>query len=182
MAPIEVTHPKLTVAKPASGSTPNRGKLFSAFIFMIIAIMLVCVGVVGIGHYLLIDDPLEPATAVVVFGGHLPFRAMEAANLFRKGLVTEVWLTQGIMHAEDDALTKLGVHVIPEHEYSRQVLERMGVPPASIRVIDGQVDNTAQEVTVVAQEMRRVSVKRVILITSKYHTRRVQTILVEAGR
>jgi uncharacterized SAM-binding protein YcdF (DUF218 family) len=125
---------------------------------------------------LLVDDPLQPATAVVVFGGHVPFRAMEAADIFRKGVTTEVWLTHGVLHAEDNEMIKLGIHVIPEHEYSRQVLERLGVPPASIHVLEPPVMNTAQEVSVVAKEMRRVGGKRVILITSKYHTRRVRVI------
>jgi uncharacterized SAM-binding protein YcdF (DUF218 family) len=143
---------------------------------MTIAIVLASLGVIGVGHWLLVDDPLEPATAVVVFGGGVPFRAMEAADIFRKGLAIEVWLTQSALHAEDNEMIKLGIHVIREHEYSRQVLDRLGVPPAFIRVIDGRVDNTAQEVSVVAREMRRVGGKRVILITSKYHTRRVRVI------
>jgi uncharacterized SAM-binding protein YcdF (DUF218 family) len=99
-----------------------------------------------------------------------------AGAAFVKSLATEVWLTQGTLHSEDNEMIKLGIHVIPEHEYSRQVLERLGVPPDSIWVIDGRVDNTAQKVTVVAKEMRRVGGKRVVLITSKYHTRRVRVI------
>ena len=73
-------------------------------------------------------------------------------------------------------LSNLGVHVIPEHEYSRQVLERLGVPEGSIRLLDGRVSNTAEEVSLIAREMRRLGGKRVILITSKYHTRRVRVI------
>jgi hypothetical protein len=87
--------------------------------FLLVLVMLP-LGLIGIGHWLLVDDPLEPAKAVVVFGGHVPFRAMEAADIFRKGLATEVWLTQGALHAEENEMIKLGVHVIPEHEYSRQ--------------------------------------------------------------
>jgi uncharacterized SAM-binding protein YcdF (DUF218 family) len=136
--------------------------------------LLLPLGLASLGHWLLVDDPLEPATAAVVFGGHVPFRAMEAAAIFQKGLVHEVWLTQGAIHLEDDAMAKLGIHEVPEHEYSRQVLERLGVPPASIRILDEPVDNTAEEVTVIAQEMRRVGGKRIILLTSKNHTRRVR--------
>ena len=154
----------------------RRRKLLLALAVLVTALGLVPLGLTGIGHWLLVDDPLESAKAVVVFGGGVPFRPMEGADIFHKGLATEVWLTQSALHAEDNEMIKLGIPIIREHEYRRQVLERMGVPSSSIRVIDGRVDNTAQEVTVVAQEMRRVSGKRVILITSKYHTRRVRVI------
>ncbi len=139
-------------------------------------VLLLPVGFASIGHWLLVDDPLQPATAAVVFGGHVPFRAMEAAAIYHRGLVTEVWLTQGAIHEEDAAMVSLGIHVIPEHEYSRQVLERLGVPPASIRILDVRVNNTAEEISVIACETRRVGGKRVILITSKSHARRVRVI------
>jgi len=176
LAPVKSRHSGArTCYLPVFSGLFNRRRRLLAMAFLLVLVMLPP-GLIGIGHWLLVDDPLEPAKAVVVFGGHVPFRAMEAADIFRKGLATEVWLTQSALHAEDNEMIKLGIPIIREHEYSRQVLERMGVPSSSIRVIDGRVDNTAQEVTVVAQEMQRVSGKRVILITSKYHTRRVRVI------
>lgn len=68
---------------------------------------------------------------------------MEAADIFHERLVQEVWLTQGAIHEEDVALTRLGIQVVREDEYSRRVLERLGVPPGSIRLLEGRVDNTA---------------------------------------
>ncbi|HUQ94780.1 MAG TPA: YdcF family protein [Bryobacteraceae bacterium] len=143
---------------------------------ILVTILLTPLALLGVGHWLVTDDPLQPAEAVVVFGGHLPFRAMEAAAIFHKGLVPEVWLTQSALHQEDVELARLGIRTVPEHEYSRQVLQRLGVPSSAIRLLDGRVDNTAEEVNLIAQAARRAGAKKIILITSKYHTRRVGVI------
>ncbi len=128
------------------------------------------------GTSLVIEDPLERARAVVVFGGQVPFRAMEAAAIYRQGWAREVWLTQGGVYDEDIALARLRIDRPPEYTYSRQVLEHLGVPDSAIRVIDGQTQNTEQEVRVVARELKARGGGRVILVTSKFHARRVKFI------
>ena len=130
----------------------------------------------ALGKWLVVADPLEVAQAVVVLGGHLPFRAMEAANIYKRGYAHEVWLTQGGLFAEDIALARLGIPKPPESSYSRQVLERLGVPTEAIRLLDGRNLNTADEVRTVARELKAHGADRVIIITSKYHARRVKVI------
>ena len=61
-----------------------------------------------------------------------------------------------------------------EEVYSRAVLERLGVPPAAIRVLSQPAENTAEEVRVIARELQRVGGGEVILVTSKPHSRRVR--------
>lgn len=153
-----------------------RHRVIFALAVLALGLCLAPLLFIGVGHWLVVADPLKPARAVVVFGGHLPFRAMEAADIFHERLVQEVWLTQGAIHEEDVALTRLGIQVVREDEYSRRVLERLGVPPGSIRLLEGRVDNTAEEVSLTAREMRQLSADRVILLTSKNHTRRVRVI------
>ena len=132
-------------------------------------------GVRGIGHWLVVVDPLEHARAIVILGGHLPFRAMEAASIYRQGLAPEVWLTGGAGSAEEAALARLGLQTVREEVYNRAVLERLGVPRTSIRLLSGTVQNTLEEVQRVAREVEGVGGDRVILVTSKFHTRRVRT-------
>ena len=127
-----------------------------------------------VGEWLVVNDPLQRAGAVVVFGGQVPFRAMEAAAIYHQGLAGEVWLTQGALHEEDYALERLGINRTAEHLLSKQVLEALGVPSPAIRILPERVENTAQEVRSVAGAARAAGVGRVILVTSKYHTRRVK--------
>ena len=69
-----------------------------------------------------------------------------------------------------------------EYEYSRQVLERLGVPANAIRVLDGHIQNTAAEVRTVAEALKMQNGDRAILVTSKMHSRRVKTHLAQISR
>lgn len=128
----------------------------------------------GLAHWLVVSDPLERAQAIVVLGGHVPFRAMEAASLYRQGWAREVWVTRATSVAEEEALARLGVQVVWPDAHERDVLQRLGVPPGAIRLLGEGVENTAQEVRVIARELERIGGDRVILVTSKPHSRRVR--------
>jgi len=139
-------------------------------IFLPVAVVVsLAVTIRGVGHWLVVTDPLVHAQAVVVLSGHVPFRAMEAASIYRQGWAPEVWLTKTIRPAEEGALAQLGIGVVRGETYNREVLERLGVPPDAIR-------NTEEEVQLIAHELKRAGGERVILVTSKPHTRRVKTI------
>jgi uncharacterized SAM-binding protein YcdF (DUF218 family) len=128
------------------------------------------------GTWLVVEDRLQPARSVVVLGGQVPFRAVEAAALYNQGWSREVWLTQGGVFAEDVALERLKIDRPPDHYYNEQVLERLGVPRDAIRVLPERNVNTADEVRAVARQLKAAGGGRVILVTSKYHTRRVKVI------
>jgi uncharacterized SAM-binding protein YcdF (DUF218 family) len=168
----------MTASSQLTGTQRSSWKprVLIAILFLAVAAALLLVALSTVGRWLMVDDPLQSAYSVVVFGGQLPFRAMEAAAVYKQGYVREVWLTQGGVFAEDLALTRLGIDKPPEHFYERQVLERLGVPPKSIRLLAGHNVNTAAEVRTVARELKACGGNRVILITSKYHARRVKVI------
>jgi uncharacterized SAM-binding protein YcdF (DUF218 family) len=132
---------------------------------------LVVGGAGGLGRWLVVADRLEPARAIVVLSGHLPFRAMEAAALYQEGWAPEVWVTRP---AREPMLAQLRVQVVGEDAYNREVLNRLGVPEGAIRPLDDEVVNTAQEILLVARELRKTGGERVILVTSKPHSRRVR--------
>ena len=131
-------------------------------------------GASGIGQWLMVADPLEPARAIVVLSGRVPFRAMEAASIYKGGWATEVWLTKEVRTAEELALDRLGVTVVRGEVYNREVLERLGVKPGAIRVLGDGVWNTVDEMRLVAGELGRDGGDRVIVVTSKVHSRRVR--------
>jgi uncharacterized SAM-binding protein YcdF (DUF218 family) len=134
------------------------------------------VGLRLLGTGLVVADPLQQSMAIVVFGGHVPFRAMEAARLYQDRWAQEVWVTQGANSEEARTLQDLGIVQTVEHDISRQVLERLEVPPQAIQVIPGHNANTAQEVRTVADALQARQGTRAILVTSKLHTRRVRVL------
>jgi uncharacterized SAM-binding protein YcdF (DUF218 family) len=130
-----------------------------------------------LGYWLIVDDPLTRAGAMVVLAGDFPFRAMEAAALYREGWAVEVWLASTRVVARDAALERLGLPPVGgEEEANRAVLIRLGVPAAAIRLVPGIAQRTADEVRLVAEELGRQRQDRVILVTSKAHTRRVRAL------
>ncbi len=135
---------------------------------------LVLLGLSQLGYWLVVVDPLEPARAIVVLSGRVPFRAMEAASIYRQRWAPEVWLTKEVRAGEDVALEKLGVQTVPKDVVNREVLERLGVPATAIRVLDDGVRNTLDETRLVARELRANGADRVIVVTSKTHSRRVR--------
>jgi len=141
--------------------------------------VLGCVAVVysalsALGRWLVVADPIDKASAIVVHVGRMPFRAMEAATLYNQGWAPEVWVTQENRHEMEAALLRLAIQPPRDHEYSREVLLRSGVPLSAIRILDPPIQNTRQEVDLIAGELRKVGGDRVILVTSKPHTRRVR--------
>jgi uncharacterized SAM-binding protein YcdF (DUF218 family) len=125
-----------------------------------------------IGTFLVVEDPLRPAAAIVVLGGQSPFREMEAARLFSQGWAPKVMLVPGRIGEEHEALSELGFKITEGWEISRHVLLKIGVPPSAIVVPEGRADGTVEELKVVA-EATAGQKKPVILVSSKYHTRRV---------
>lgn len=145
-------------------------------VLFVVALGGLCLwGVAGIGQWLVVADPLERANAVVVLSGHVPFRAMEAATIYRAGWAPEVWLSRPSSPAEEAALARLGLDIsLGDNFANRAVLERLGVPAGAIRVLSPGARNTTEELHLVAREMARAGADRVILVTSKPHSRRVR--------
>jgi uncharacterized SAM-binding protein YcdF (DUF218 family) len=159
-------------------SAPNPRRQARFFVgglsFLLLLLAVALGGLAHLGHWLVVEDPLAPSRAIVVLSGRMPYRAMEAAGIYRQGFAPEVWLTH--VEGATKIMAQLGIRYTSEEDYDRAVLERLGVPPQSIRVLAGPTVNTEDEVRTISQELRRVGGERVILVTSMPHTRRVRTI------
>lgn len=124
------------------------------------------------GEWLIVQDELQKADAIVVFGGGLPFRSYEAARLYREGWAPQVWLPMPEPAAEWEAVKQFGLDPL-DPQISQKLLVRLGVRSGDIRVLRPWVKNTREEVEAALEELRRQDGRRCILITSRQHTRRV---------
>jgi uncharacterized SAM-binding protein YcdF (DUF218 family) len=128
----------------------------------------------NIGRWLVAEDPLEKASAIAVLSGKMPSRALEAARIYREGYASEVWLTH---QTEPGAsLEALSVPFMGEESYDRLILIRKGVPESAIRVLDPPIVNTADEMLAIGQALSKEKQRKVIIVTSKVHTRRVKAL------
>src|SRR5437870_5726851 len=126
----------------------------------------------GVGRWLVAEDQLGKAKAIVVLSGAMPVRAIEAAKLYREGYAPEVWLTHSAEPAE--TLQEMRIPFAGEDHYNTLVLIHEGVPAEAIHVLEPPIVNTADEVKVAASTLARAKGEAVILVTTKAHTRRVR--------
>jgi len=128
------------------------------------------------GRWLVAPDALQHARAIVVLSGQVPYRAMEAADLYRQGWAPEVWLLRDQTDDADETFAKLGISHPSEQDYDQKVLERLGVPKEAIRILEPPTTNTVSEIRLIADELRRQGEDKAILVTSPLHTRRSKLI------
>jgi len=135
---------------------------FTAVIFLVV------------GRWLVVEDPLDKAQAIVVLSGRIPMRAKEAARLYNAAYAPQVWLTR--VNEPAASLQEMHIPYLGEDFFNSRVLIHDGVPSNAIRVIEPPIDNTADEVRAIAAELERENGTAVILVTTKAHTRRVRTL------
>jgi uncharacterized SAM-binding protein YcdF (DUF218 family) len=144
----------------------------------LVVLILLCLAAVlafrGIGRWLVCQNPLRPSDVIVVLSGGLPWRAEEAADIFRTGDAHEIWITRGDSPAEE--LAAMGIQYLGEDYFSRQVLTHNGVPDGDIHILPESIVNTQQEVMEIAHELRREGKTSAIIVTSPPHTRRVRAL------
>lgn len=137
-----------------------------------VVMVLALVAFLGVGRWLVVEDPLANARAIAVLSGDMPLRAIEAAKLYRQGYAPEVWLTHSSQPRE--TLEAMGIPFEGEEDYNTRILIHEGVPAAAIHVREPPIVNTADEIQVINMALDREDDRSVILVTSKAHTRRVR--------
>jgi len=156
-------------------SVGRLGKLIIALVLLALVIFfLIPAGVNQLGKFLMVEDPLEKSAAIVVLGGDFPYRALEGASLYGSGWASEVWVTTGIVRLEEKRALEIGIQYKREEAYNREALGLLGVPAGKIHPLGGEAENTAEEVRLIAGILKEKKEDRVILVTSKPHSRRLK--------
>ncbi len=125
-----------------------------------------------LGGFLYKEDPLQRSDAICVLAGTRMERPLEAADLYLKGWAPRIILTEETPDFGIVTLERRGLAFATNAEIARDVIVRLGVPPDAIEILPEVHDSTAHE----ADTFRRISLernwKRIIVVTSKFHTRR----------
>jgi uncharacterized SAM-binding protein YcdF (DUF218 family) len=127
-----------------------------------------------IGTWLVVEDPLEPSPVAVVLSGRIPGRAREAAEIYRSGNAQQIWITHPYDATKE--LHEIGIDYLGETFYNQSILLHLHVPVEKTRVLEPEIADTLDEVRVISQAARDAGIHRVIIVTSKAHTRRVRAI------
>jgi uncharacterized SAM-binding protein YcdF (DUF218 family) len=123
----------------------------------------------GLAGYLVVEDELHPADIIFLLNGDFNTRPFRAAELYAQGLAPRIVIAR----VEPSPAERLGL--IPnETDISARILELQGVPPEAIIIlpVPGGVTSTYEEAALLRAYVQANDLRRVIVVTSAFHTRR----------
>jgi uncharacterized SAM-binding protein YcdF (DUF218 family) len=158
----------------------RRRRLLTA---LVLGLVLVALGILvhrpllrAVGRALVVEDPGGRADAIVVVAGSTPSREDRAAGLFREGWAPRVVVSHQFVPRRVQRLLDLGIRPLDFQGESVRALELFGVPRSAIVTLPEPVEITETEVRGVVAEARARGWRRVVLVTTAIHARRVKLI------
>jgi uncharacterized SAM-binding protein YcdF (DUF218 family) len=126
----------------------------------------------GAADLWIVSDAITHADVVAVLGGGLDFRPFAAAEIYKKGLVTRVLVSQ----VTGGRSTEIGA--VPGHtELNRMVLVKLGVPASIVEAFGQANRNTFDEAAALRRWADQHHVSRIIIPTEIFATRRLRWII-----
>lgn len=124
----------------------------------------------ALANGLIVDDsPQQPADIIYILNGEVNTRPFHAAKLFEQGLAPHIVIAK----AEDGPAAEAGLFP-NDTDVSVEILQELGIPADKITVlsIEGGVTSTRDEAVVLRGYAQAQGIRRVIVVTSAFHTRR----------
>jgi len=122
------------------------------------------------GRFVVHDEPFAYADTAVVLSGDPIRRALAARDLYRQGRVGEILLIPEPRDRAEEELLKLGLPA--PSLLAERILAASGVPPSRIAFLPGPADGTIVEAHRVREFLDGRLTARLVVITSKYASRR----------
>jgi uncharacterized SAM-binding protein YcdF (DUF218 family) len=153
---------------------PQRGRIIFKLLFLIFVVVLVAIlYLVRVpllrfaGEFWIVDDAPESSDVIIVLSGdnYDAVRAARAAALFRAAMAPHVVATGRSLRSYATT-TDLMKRDLADH----------GVPAAAIIPLTHRADNTREEAVAVSEFVASHHWKKILLVTSNYHTRRSEYI------
>lgn len=130
----------------------------------------------GLGSWLVVQDPLDHADAIVVLGGTMYERQMEAVDLFKEGWAPNIYVLREIADWGEAELIARGVPYTRVVDMQIETMRSLGVPADRIHVLE-PANSTAQEAQIVLRLATEAKLTKLIIVTSKQHTRRSRLVM-----
>ncbi|HKQ88988.1 MAG TPA: YdcF family protein [Candidatus Acidoferrales bacterium] len=152
----------------------QRGGIFSRLLFLLCFAFFCCLIYIVrhpllrlAGGFWIVNDPPKPSDAIVMLSDddYQADRAAHAAELYRAGWAPRVIASGRLLRPY------AGIAELEEHD-----LESRGVPANAVVRLPGADRNTRQECQNIGQFVAAHGWKRILLVTSNYHTRRARYI------
>ena len=148
-----------------------RGALLLAPVLLLSAITLP-----RLGSWLVVEDPLEKGDAIIVLGGTMYERQLEAVDLYTEGWAPRIYLFREVADWGELSLIERGVPYTKVIDVQIDAMLRLGIPRNRILILDRAI-STSEEADYVRQLVVTEKMSRVIVVSSKQHTRRARLVM-----
>jgi uncharacterized SAM-binding protein YcdF (DUF218 family) len=150
--------------------TPLWTRLAVCLAVVAVVVLLLCLFrealLARAGSYLNVGEPPVRADAALVLAGGFPGdRVLKAAELKRQGYVPVVYLSGPTI-----------IYETSECAISIPFAVRHGYAAGDFRCIPNEAYNTADEARICCAELERAGVRRFLLVTTAFHSRRATSI------
>ena len=156
----------------------QRGGIFSKLLFLIFVVVLVAILYVArhpilrfAGDFWIVDETPQVSDVIVILSddNYGADRAARAAQLFKSGMAPRVLASGRLLRPY------AGIAELMERD-----LKALGVPANAIVPVTHRATNTREDAIADAQAIAAHGWKKVLLVTSNYHTRRANYIFERA--
>ena len=150
--------------------------LFRAAFVVAVLLIIGAAALSKLGAFLVVSDPLQKADAIVVLGGTMYERQLEAVDLYKAGMAPRICLFREVADYGERELIARGVPFLRPVDVQVDAMEKLGVPRRVITILD-EADSTADEAAHLLALVTNDHMSRVIIVTSKQHTRRARLVM-----
>lgn len=154
--------------------------ILSFLLLIIILYALSGIILANVGDFLIYDEKPVNSDAIVVLNTGLEYypRLIESADLYKKGLANKIVINGNRKTDDLKEIEEKGfVGCCAWYENTLRILSLFGVPRDRVICISAEdAYDTVSEAEIVGEEILEKGFTRVILVTSKYHTRRANFI------
>ena len=156
----------------------QRGGIFSKLLFLIFVVALVAILYLArhpilryAGDFWIVDETPQVSDVIVILSddNYGADRAARAAQLFKSGMAPRILASGRLLRPY------AGIAELMEHD-----LKALGVPANAIVPVTHRATNTREEAIADSQAIAAHGWKKVLLVTSNYHTRRADYIFERA--
>lgn len=157
-------------------------KYFALTIIVLIILLFALSGIIltSIGEFLVLDERPSKSDAIAVLNTGVEYypRLIESADLLKRGWADKIIINGNRKTDKLREIEDLGfVECCPWYENSLRILSLFGVPRDNVICISAEdAYDTVSEAKIVGEEILKRGLTRVIITTSKSHTKRAKFI------
>ena len=128
------------------------------------------------GNFLVVEDSLEKADAIFVFGGSIPNRIIEAVDIYNQGFAPLIIISKYPKPEGYKYLEQRNISFPEGHNINRSIALSLGIPENSILITNYRAASTLEELILLKNFCLEKNIKKIILVSTKSHTKRISKI------